>query len=89
MKQAHDISIRSQIQELAKQHGVTGSKDRFSDLASTVTRLSGDVVALDTIERMLVSLKKQGILTKQQILQLEASYLREQSCSGSGRNLSA
>ncbi|KAF1312833.1 hypothetical protein AAH995_16050 [Pseudomonas putida] len=89
MKQAHDISIRSQIQELAKQHGVTGDKDRFSDLASTVTRLSGDVVALDTIERMLVSLKKQGILTKQQILQLEAGYLREQSCSGSGRNLSA
>jgi len=89
MKEARDASIKSQVLELARQHGVSGDKDRFSDLATTITRLSGDTVTLDTVERMLVTLKKKGILTKQQILQLEASYLREQSCSGNGRKLSA
>lgn len=89
MKNARDANTSSHIQELAKQYDVTGDKDRFSDLASTITRLSGDAVALDTIERMLVSLKKKGVLTKQQILQLEARYLREQSNAGNGRKLSA
>ncbi|MFJ4432363.1 hypothetical protein ACIPZG_15480 [Pseudomonas sp. NPDC089395] len=79
MKKNRDASISSQVHSLARRHGVTGDKDHVSDLATTITRLSGDAVALETFERMLVSLKKKGILSKQQILQLEARYLREQS----------
>lgn len=89
MKQARDVSIKRQVQVLARQHGVSGSKDRFSDLATTITRLSGDCVALDSVERMLVSLMKMGVLSKREILQLEAAYLQEQSIKGKGRSLSA
>ena len=89
MTQARDASIKSQVLELAKQHGVTGEKDRFSDLATTITRMSGDAVTLDDIERMLVSLKKKGILTKRQILELEARYLNEAPEYGNGRKISA
>jgi hypothetical protein len=89
MTQARDVSIKSQVLKLAKQHEVTGDKDRFSDLATMITRMSGDVVALDDIERMLVSLKKKGVLTKRQILELEASYLNEAPGHGNGRKISA
>ncbi|MBK4997795.1 hypothetical protein IAE37_000071 [Pseudomonas sp. S31] len=89
MKEMCDASIKSQVQELARLHAVTGGKNRFSDLATTITRLSGDSVALDPVERMLVSLKKKGVLTKQQILQMEAAYLLEQSNTANGRTLGA
>lgn len=89
MTQARDASIKNQILALAKQHGVTGKKDRFSDLATTITCLSGDVVTLDDFERMLVSLKKQGILTKRQMLELEARYLGDAPGHGNGRKISA
>jgi len=46
MTQARDASIKCQVLELAKQHGITSEKDRFSDLATTITSLSGDVVTL-------------------------------------------
>lgn len=89
MTQARDASIKSQVLKLAKKHGVTGEKDRFSDLATTITHMSGDVVTLDDIERMLVSLKKKGVLTKRQILELEAHYLNEAPERGNGRKISA
>ncbi|HEN8802606.1 TPA: hypothetical protein U8251_005265, partial [Pseudomonas putida] len=47
MKNTCDASIKSQVLALARQHGVTSQKDHFSDLAMTITRLSGDLVALD------------------------------------------
>lgn len=89
MTQARDASIKCQVLELAKQHGITSEKDRFSDLATTITSLSGDVVTLDDIERMLISLKKKGVLTKRQILELEARYLTEAPEHGNGRKISA
>ena len=89
MTQARDASIKCQVLELAKQQGVTSEKDRFSDLATTITNLSGDVVNLDDIERMLVALKKKGILTKRRILELEACYLNELSGHDDGQKISA
>ncbi|MFV3289881.1 hypothetical protein ACNFBR_14145 [Pseudomonas sp. NY11955] len=89
MTQARDASIKCQVLELAKQHGITSEKDRFSDLATTITSLSGDVVTLDDVERVLVSLKKKGVLTKRQILELEARYLNEVPEYGNGRKISA
>lgn len=50
------------VEKLAAQHGVTGELDRVDRIASTFTRLSGDDVELDRIERLLVSLGRKGIL---------------------------
>jgi len=36
----------------------------MSCMAITITRLAGDKVELDSIERMLVNLKKRGVLSK-------------------------
>ncbi|AYN11768.1 hypothetical protein [Pseudomonas putida] len=63
------------VEKLAAQHGVTGEMDRIDRMASTFTRLSGDDVELDRIERLLVSLGRKGILDLEDIFALEEQYL--------------
>jgi len=49
---------------VAKAHNITTEPDSMSCMAITITRLAGDKVELDSIERMLVNLKKRGVLSK-------------------------
>ncbi len=44
----------------------------------TITALTGDFVELDKIEQLLVNLKKKGILSKTEILQLHGRYIWEE-----------
>ena len=46
-------------------------------LAHHITRLAGDDVQLDEIEQLLVALQRSGGLTRVEMVQLQASYLRE------------
>lgn len=63
------------VEKLAAQHGLTGEMDRIDMMASTFTRLSGDKVELDRIERLLVSLGRKGILDQEDIFSLVEQYL--------------
>jgi hypothetical protein len=70
-------SVRSQIYKLARDHQVTDERDGMSRMAVTITRLTGDIVELDGVEQLLVSLKRKGVLSKSEALTLLGRYLQE------------
>ncbi|EHX1582875.1 hypothetical protein K3P48_000477 [Salmonella enterica subsp. enterica serovar Carmel] len=47
-------------------------------MAATITALADDAVELDNVEQLLINLKRKGILSKTEILQLQGHYLHEQ-----------
>jgi hypothetical protein len=65
------------IQELAEQYHVTYKATPTDRLARHITRLAGDDVHLDAIEQMLIALQRAGRITRMQMVQLQAKYLRE------------
>ncbi|MCK1790088.1 hypothetical protein [Pseudomonas violetae] len=77
MTQTAAVSVASQVRKLAKDHDVTAAPDNMSRMAANITRLAGDVVRLDSVEQLLVNLKKKGILSKSEILALQGRYLQE------------
>jgi hypothetical protein len=46
-------------------------------LAHHFSRLAGDDVEFDDIERMLIGLQRAGRLSRRQMVRLQARYLRE------------
>jgi hypothetical protein len=65
------------IRFLAQQHRVSYSQGPNDNLAQQVTRLSGDIVEPDEIERLLLALQRAGHLTRIEMIRLQARYLRE------------
>jgi hypothetical protein len=70
-------STAAYIRALATQHQVTYSATRTDLLASDITRLAGDAVKLDDIERLLIGLQRAGHLTRRELVHLQTQYLRE------------
>lgn len=77
MTQTAVDSVDAKVRRLAKAHNVTAELDDMSRIAVTVTRMVGDVVELDDIERLLVNLKRKGVLSKSEILTLQGEFLQE------------
>ncbi|WAC45219.1 hypothetical protein OU997_03220 [Pseudomonas sp. SL4(2022)] len=71
------VSVASQVRKLAKAYEVTAERDGMSCMAVTITRLAGDMVELDNVEQLLVNLKKKGVLSKSETLELQGRYLQE------------
>jgi hypothetical protein len=65
------------IRRMARKYHVAYVGTKRDALAHHITRLAGDVVKLDEIERLLVALQRAGRLTRIQLVRLQASYLRE------------
>jgi hypothetical protein len=65
------------IQALARRHHVQYVGTQSDALAQHITRLAGDQVVLDDIERTLVALQRNGHLSRREMVRLQASYLRE------------
>ncbi|MCY1343757.1 hypothetical protein D9M69_297790 [compost metagenome] len=94
-------TVASRIKKLARDNKVSAERDRMGLMAMTITSLAGDSVKLDGVERLLVSLKKSGVLSTSEILQLQSSYLVEKAkakaksnakrtiSNGSGRSATA
>lgn len=76
-----DMRARTQtathIRLLARQHRVVYSQGPNDTLAQQMTRLAGDVVEPDEIERLLFALQRAGHLTRKEMIHLQAKYLRE------------
>ncbi|MDD2033587.1 MAG: hypothetical protein ACNJA3_19260 [Pseudomonas rhizophila] len=77
MTQTAVDSVEAKVRRLAKAHDVTAELDDMSRMAVTITRMAGDVVELDDIERLLVNLKRKGVLSKSEILTLQGEFLQE------------
>ena len=77
------MRIRSQgataahIRNLAQKYHVAYVQTQSDALAQQITRLSGDDVELDEVERMLIALQRTGHLSRAEMVQLQANYLRE------------
>lgn len=72
------VSVASYVRKLAEDNNVTANRDGMSRMAVTLTGLTDDSIELDNVEQLLVNLKKKGILSKSEILELQGHYFREQ-----------
>jgi uncharacterized protein YjhX (UPF0386 family) len=69
--------VTTEIQRLAQANGVTAERDGLSRMAVTITCLAGDSVSLDSVEQMLINLKRKGALSKSQAFDLQRRYVIE------------
>jgi hypothetical protein len=65
------------IRRLAQLYHVAYAETPTDRLAHHITRLAGDIVELDEIERLLIGLQRAGHLSRPQMILLQAQYLRE------------
>jgi phosphotransferase system IIB component len=79
MTQSATKSVASEVRHLAKLHKVTAERDNISHMATCITSLSGDIVALDTVEQLLVNLKRKGIMSTSDLLAMQVRYLQEKN----------
>jgi hypothetical protein len=65
------------IRLLARRYHIAYAETPSDRLAHHITRLAGDIVELDEIERLLIGLQRAGHLSRQEMIRLQAQYLRE------------
>jgi hypothetical protein len=70
-------STSSHIRDLARKHHVGYVPTPADALAGHITRLAGDDVELDEVERLLIALQRAGHVSRAEAVLLQASYLRE------------
>lgn len=68
-------NVEEYVRALASAHGVTPEEDAYDRMAHVLTKLSGDDVELDEVERLLVGLKRKGVIEKTEMLMLQLEYL--------------
>lgn len=69
--------VGEHIRKLAAQHNVAYAKTIGDEMASVITRLSGDEVEMDEVELLLIALERAGVVSSEEVLPLHVSYLRE------------
>jgi hypothetical protein len=62
---------------MALEHQVAYARTPRDTLAHHISHLAGDYVELDDIEQLLIALQRGGYLTRIEMVQLQANYLRE------------
>ena len=69
--------VREYVERFAAAHQVTFERTRLDDWAEAVTRVAGDDVQLDGTGKLLVALKKQGLISGRQAARLVSNHCRE------------
>ena len=77
MSEQAETATAARIRKMAQEYHVAYVGTQSDALAHHITRLAGDDVQLDEIEQLLVALQRSGRLTRVEMVQLQASYLRE------------
>jgi len=77
MSTQSESATAARIRKMAQEYHVAYVGTQSDALAHHITRLAGDDVQLDEIEQLLVALQRSGRLTRVEMVQLQASYLRE------------
>jgi hypothetical protein len=65
------------IHGMARRHRVRYVGTDTDVFAHHMTRLAGDAVVLDDVERTLLALQRAGHLSRRDMVRLQANYLRE------------
>ena len=77
MSARHESATAARIRKMANEHHVAYIRTQRDVLAHHITRLAGDDVYLDEIEQLLIALQRGGHLSRVEMVQLQAAYLRE------------
>ncbi len=72
-----ESAIAARIRKMAQENDVAYVLTPRDLLAHHITRLAGDDVHLDEIEQLLIALQRRGCLSRVEMVQLQAAYLRE------------
>lgn len=72
-------SAETIIRELAARHGVEAQRTALDGWADDVTRLSGDAVALDAVEELIVGLRRESFVDGIELTGLHSRYLDERA----------
>ena len=70
-------AVAARIRKMAEEHDVAYVRTSRDAFAHHITRLAGDDVKLDEIEQLLIALQRSGHLSRTEMVQLQAAYLRE------------
>jgi hypothetical protein len=65
------------IERFAHAHNVSGERTRLDDWTEAVSRAAGDDITLDRVERLLVAVKRLGLINGRQAARLLTNYMRE------------
>ena len=77
MSEHSKSATAARIRKMALEHQVAYVRTERDMLAHHITRLAGDDVELDEIEQLLIALQRSGFLSRAEMIQLQANYLRE------------
>lgn len=77
MSERGETPVAGHIRKMAQQHNIAYVRWPRDALAHHITRLAGDDVEFDDIEQLLVALQRSGHLSRAEMVQLQAAYLRE------------
>lgn len=77
MSEHAESATAARIREMARERHVAYVRTQRDILTDHITRLAGDDVELDEIEQLLVALQRSGHLSRTEMIQLQANYLRE------------
>jgi len=69
------------VESFAAAHQVTSERTRLDDWAEAVKRAAGDDVQMDGTEKLLVALKKRGLINGRQAARLLRNHGRELALS--------
>lgn len=77
MAKSVESGTAARIREMAREHHVAYVRKPRDVEAHHITRLAGDDVEFDEIEQLLIALQRSGHLSRAEMVQLQAAYLRE------------
>lgn len=77
MSAQSESATAARIRKMARDYHVVYLRTQRDALANHITRLAGDDVQLDEIEQLLIALQRSGYLSRAEMVQLQAAYLRE------------
>lgn len=70
-------NIAQFVQSIADAHGVVYVRTALDDFAEKITELSGDDVKPDYTEKLIITLKKKGVIDSRQFVKILGAYLDE------------
>lgn len=70
-------NIAQFVQNLADEHGIVYVRTGLDDLAEKITELSGDDIKPDYTEKLIITLKKKGVIDSRQFVKILGAYLDE------------
>jgi hypothetical protein len=69
--------VQRYVERFAQNHGVTYARTALDDYAEAITRAAGDDVKLDSTGKLLVALRKMGLISGSQLGTLMINHIRE------------